>query len=559
MAMLNGLSSFLHSFFAFIIILVPLVVFHEFGHFVFARIFGVKAEIFSVGFGPTLWSKQLGETELRLSAIPMGGYVKLLGEDRDTELSPEELKRALHKQKAWKRFFIFFGGPLFNFLLAIFLFMVILAVGEPHLASVVGRVVHSSTAEKAGFISGDQILAVDQKPVTKFEEVINVLNDNPGKPLVFSVQHPGGTQPVSLTATPVAEKGYSMYGEMTQVGEIDGLFPSPRANVVGISNPQSLAGAAGIKTGDQVVGIKGRPVTNWEQLDTAYGQLQVGETFELSLERGTVGAVPSAPKETQKVSWVKPVGSKGLGADFGLYSSELFVEKTVPGSPAEKAGLLAGDRLVAVGSQEVQSFFELREAIQKSGEKSGKVELLWEHQGQLRKLEFVPTSTTGRDPILNKTTQFTVGVIPKLVLGEPVTVIERIWNPIRLVAAATERMVIFSWRNLVSLGKMISGDAPMGQLGGPIMIGKIAGESLARGLIVFLTNMAIFSVGLGVLNILPVPILDGGHLVLLGVEMVRGKPLTIRQMEIIQGVGLILILTLMGIAFHNDISRLFYS
>src|SRR4051794_11875672 len=96
-AFIHWAASFFHSLFAFIIILVPLVVFHEFGHYVFARIFGVKAEIFSVGFGPKLWSRQMGETELRLSAIPMGGYVKLLGEDRDAELSPEEQKRALHR------------------------------------------------------------------------------------------------------------------------------------------------------------------------------------------------------------------------------------------------------------------------------------------------------------------------------------------------------------------------------------------------------------------------------------------------------------------------------
>src|SRR6478735_6576 len=112
-AFTNWAGSFLHSLFAFIIILVPLVVFHEFGHFVFAKIFGVKAEIFSIGFGPRLWSKQLGETEFRVSAVPMGGYVKLLGEDREAEISKEEQKRALHRQKPWKRFLIFFGGPLF--------------------------------------------------------------------------------------------------------------------------------------------------------------------------------------------------------------------------------------------------------------------------------------------------------------------------------------------------------------------------------------------------------------------------------------------------------------
>jgi regulator of sigma E protease len=146
-----------------------------------------------------------------------------------------------------------------------------------------------------------------------------------------------------------------------------------------------------------------------------------------------------------------------------------------------------------------------------------------------------------------------------LVLAEPPTVVERVLNPIQLVVQATERMVQFTWRNLVSLWKMASGEVSTGQLGGPLTIGKIAGESLSRGLVVFLTNMAIFSIGLGVLNILPVPVLDGGHLMLLGIEMVRGKPLSPKQMEIVQGIGLVFILALMGIAFKNDIARLIYS
>ena len=262
----------------------------------------------------------------------------------------------------------------------------------------------------------------------------------------------------------------------------------------------------------------------------------------------------------QSLRLVKPQLSKNLGVDFGIYSSELFVDKTVPKSPAEAAGVKGGDRLVGVGDRVVQSFFELKEAVQKSGEKDGKVQLKWERAGKtLYSTSIVPTATVGRDPILNKTTQYTVGVIPMLVVAEPVMYVERILNPFTLVFKATERMFVMSWRNLVSLRKMLTGDVSVGTLGGPIMIGKIAGESLTRGLIAFLTNMAIFSIGLGVLNILPVPVLDGGHLMLLGIESIRGKPLTLRQMEVLQGVGLVFILALMGIAFHNDIARLFYS
>ena len=142
------------SILGFLVILGPLVIVHEFGHYTFARIFGVKAEIFSLGFGPKLWSKVIGETEWRVSMIPMGGYVKLMGEDPSAQAGEIPARRAqaraLHKQPAWKRFFIFFGGPFFNFIFAALIFMATLAIGEPQPASVVGRVVEGSLAQKEG-------------------------------------------------------------------------------------------------------------------------------------------------------------------------------------------------------------------------------------------------------------------------------------------------------------------------------------------------------------------------------------------------------------------------
>ena len=561
LALMTWIGSFLHSVFAFIIILVPLVVFHEYGHFVFARIFGVKAEIFSIGFGPRLWGKQMGETEFRLSAIPMGGYVKLLGEDREAELSPEDQKRSLHRQAPWKRFFIFSGGPLFNFILAVFIFMVILVVGEPQLASVVGRVVQGSVAEQAGFRSGDQIVAVAGNPVKKFEEVGQALNENPNKKLVFRVIHPHATSPNDIEVMTSSQLGLSMYGESTPVGEVDGLLAMGRATQVGVSDATTSVGKLGIETGDQISRFNSQPVSNWEEMEAHYAALQAGQTFPIEYTKGKISESPEANRAkgpSKAITLTKPHPSKGLGEDFGLYSSELFVEKPVPGSPAEVAGVRSGDRLVGVGNKTVQSFFELKNSVQKSGETEGKVSLKWERSGKLYHAVIIPTMTVGRDPLLNKTTVYTVGVVPMLVLAEPVTYIERVLNPFKLVYKATDRMITFSWRNLVLLHKMAVGQVSVGNLGGPIMIGKIAGESMTRGLIAFLTNMAVFSVGLGVLNILPVPVLDGGHLLLLGVESIRGKPLSMKQMEIIQGVGLLLILALMGVAFKNDLARLLY-
>ena len=439
------------SILGFLITLAPLVIVHEFGHYIFARIFDVRAEIFSIGFGPRLWNKQLGETELRVSLIPLGGYVKLLGEDRDSPLSPEEQKRALHRQAPWKRFFIFFGGPLFNFLWAILVFMAILAIGEPQVGNVVGRVVKDSAAAHAGFVSGDQIITLEGKPVRHFDDFMMVVNDNPGKALQVQVEHPGSSQLVDLKVTPSSEDGYSMYGESTQVGDIEGLIPSARAGEVGVSDPNSAAAQAGFKTGDLITEVNGSPVKSWEDLESVYARSTPGTVFHFTVEKSVNGAPatgtskgPTAridlTKPITKTSSVKADTSGTFGSAWGLFSSELFIEKVVPKSPAAEAGLLAGDRVIAVGgavggrpAKRVESFFDLKDEVQAAGEKDGKVQMQWERDGKTQTAFISPTTTQQRNAVLKVTKQYTIGIMPMLVMTEPVMVTDQIWNPFTLV------------------------------------------------------------------------------------------------------------------------------
>jgi regulator of sigma E protease len=541
------------SVIGFMAILGPLVVVHELGHYIFARIFNVRAEVFSIGFGPKLWGRQIGETEWRLSAFPLGGYVKLFGEDRDAELSDAESARALHKQAPWKRFFIFFGGPLFNFIFAILVFMAILVLGEQHPASVIGRVVDGSAAMKFGFRSGDEIQSINGTPVRRFDEVLHKISESPLQRLTFKVLRvvDGKSSEHEVVAVPSTQEGYSVYGEATHVGEIDGIILSPRGTQVGVSSNSSVAGSFGLQTGDELGAWNGRPVKSWEELNSLYSALKPGDGVKLSFKKkGSSSA--SVEFEFRKGSNAE---SK-LEDDWGLYSTELFVDKTIKDSPAEKAGLKSGDRIVSVSGRIVQSFFELKDGVQRAGERRGDVTLEWERSGQVQRSVITATETKTTDPFLKKVTQYTIGVVPMLVLVEPKTVTEKVLNPVSLIYQGTERMLSESWRNIVTIKKMVTGDVSMGALGGPIMIGKIAGESLSRGIIVFLKTMALLSVGLGVMNVLPIPVLDGGHLMLLGIEAVRGKPLSIRQMEVVQQVGLSLILLLMVVVFKNDLTRL---
>ena len=532
----------------FLILLGPLVIIHELGHFLFARLFGVKAEVFSVGFGPKLWARRFGETEFRLAAIPLGGYVKLLGEDPEQPLPPEERQRSLGAKSPGKRFWIYFGGAFANFIFAIFIFATILVLGEPQVSNRISRVVEGSEAAKVGLKTGDRITAVGGVEVKKFEEVIAQIAEYPEKSVNLQVER--GAEKLALVATPKAEDGYSIYGEPKKLGRIDGILPFPRVARVGVSDPKGVAAKAGFKTGMILTSINGTTVKSWEEVLAIFGELPLNHPIRLE--------VASPKGETQVLELAYPADrSRPVLDALGIRSSELFVETVLKDSPAEKAGLLPGDRIATVNGREILSFFGLRDAIQEFAKSAnGKVTVAWEREGAMKSAEIQPTETKERDPLLNKIVTYTIGIAPGLVPGDAETIIERVWNPLTLAYKATYRMLDFVWKNLVSIGKMVTGQVSAKTLGGPILIGKIAGESLERGLIVFLNTMAILSVGLGILNILPIPVLDGGHILLLGVEAVRGRPLSIRQTEILQQVGLSLILLLMVFVFKNDLSRL---
>lgn len=544
------------SVLGFVVVLIPLVVVHELGHFLFAKLFNVRAEAFSIGFGPVLFRRKFGETDFRLSAIPLGGYVKLLGEDPTSPLSDDEKKRALHHQAPWKRFFIFFGGPLFNFLWAIVVFMAMMAIGEPQVATVIGRVLPDTPAAVAGFQPGDKMIEVEGAPVAKFEEVQHLLLDKPAQKITVKVERQSA--PIELQVMTSSEEGFSQYGEKKMVGSIDGIVANPRMAKVGISDPNSAAAKAGLKTGDEIASFAGQKVETFEQLEKLYRGLQAQGAPKQPIQ---VELLTEAGKPVRSITLPVVKSTGDLAQDYGLFSSELFIDQTMKDSPAQKAGLQKGDQLLSVNGKTVRSFFELRQNIQKAGDEVGEkapgsVKITVVREGKTITYEIVPQVSTERDPLLKKMKQYTIGVMPVPSMMEAAMIKERILNPFTLLYKGTARMLDLSARNLISIGKMIQGHVSVKSLGGPILIGKLAGDSISRGFIDFLKMMAILSIGLGILNILPIPVLDGGHIVLLGIEAVRGRALSLKQVEIAQQVGLVLILAIMIVVMGNDISRL---
>jgi regulator of sigma E protease len=352
------------SILSFIIVLGVLIFFHEFGHFLVARLFGVGVEKFSLGFGPRLIGKKVGITDYRISAIPLGGYVKMVGEEPDAEIAPEDIALSFTHKHVAKRMLIVAAGPVFNILLAVLIFFSIFLIsGTFVLKPSVGSVKQGSPAFAAGLEKGDLIIAINESEINSWDEMAEIINASKGQKLKLGVRRGESTRSFMLAPEQVTTK--NIFGEDVQ---------------------------------RYIIGI------------TASGE---------------------------------------------SYSKEM-------------------------------NFFQ---AFSESMVQTYRV---------------------------------------------------------------TELMVVI-------IAKLIKGDISTDTLGGPIMIAQMAGDSAKAGIGSLISFIALISVNLAIINLLPIPVLDGGHLLFFSIEALKGRPVSIKVREIAQQVGLFILILLMILVFYNDISRIFFS
>ena len=344
-----------------IIALGALIFFHELGHFLFAKGFGVGVEKFSLGFGPKVFGKKIGDTEYLLSALPLGGYVKMVGEGDDAEVSEEELGRSFAEKAPLKRIAIVAAGPVFNLLFAWVIFIIIYLMGVPAVTTKVGEVMPGKPAARAGLLAGDVVTAVNGTPVNRWEEFAKIIAQ--GKLTALQLEVRRGQQVLKFTMVPESRTSKNLLGDT-------------------VTQP--------------IVGV--------------------------------------------------------------VAAGESVIDHFPPG-----------------------------EALQRGS--------------------------------------------------------AQCWSVIKLT--------------VLSLVKLVERAIPLDNIGGPIMIVKMAGQQAAAGGVNFLAFVALLSVNLGVLNLLPVPILDGGHLAFFVIEFLIGRPVNRKAREIAQQVGLVLLISLMMLAFYNDIARMF--
>ncbi len=342
-----------------VVVLGLLIFVHELGHFIFAKFFKVGVEKFSLGFGPKLIGRKVGETEYLISAFPLGGYVKMVGENPDAELTAEELERSFMGKHPLKRIVIVAAGPIFNLLFAALLFIIIYMIGVPAATTRIGEVLAGKPAAVAGILAKDLVTSVNGKEVSRWDDFAGMIADSKGVPLDIQVKRE--ERLLSFHITPETREGKNLFGEKI-------FYP-------------------------------------------------------------VIGVVAAAEMVTDR------------------YSPPMAIVK---------------------GCQQT-------------------------------------------------------------------------WKVIKLT--------------ILSIVKMIERVVPLDSVGGPIMIAKMAGEQASAGGVSFIAFMALLSINLGILNLLPVPILDGGHLFFFSWELIFRKPVSMKARELAQQIGLVLLISLMVLAFYNDIVR----
>jgi regulator of sigma E protease len=544
-----------------VLLLGGLIFVHELGHFLVAKALRVKVLRFSIGFGPRLFGVHRGDTEYRLSALPLGGYVKMAGDDPSETLAPEDRGRGFLEQSPWRRFAIAVAGPAANLAFpALLIFAVLLGQnGTPTQGPYVGTVSPGSPAAVAGLRPGDRILSVASpgapaRPVRWFYDLRELVSPHPSQPLTFEVER-DGRRLAPLTITPAPEEDSNPV-ETTMRGVI-GVTPDYPSSVVVPARP----GAAGaVEPFDLVIRAGGQPVRHLADLERALDRAGCAP-IDLEVVRERPVELPGAILASFDTVTLPQVPTCAGGERVLLPGDPMvstFIAVVQPGSPAAKAKLARGDAITSVNGKRVLSFRDVN-AVGRAFQPGATVKL---GLSDGRTVDLVPATEAYVDDLTKeKKERLLLGFFPdrRAAVDPRALVVEEV--PLdrgvgEIASLAWQELVRWVRLTVLSIARIFTGHISFKTVGGPIMLFSMASEAAEGGWSAFLSLMAMISVNLGLMNLLPIPVLDGGHIAQAMLEGVTRRPLSVRAREIANIVGLILIFTLMLFVFKNDIVRL---
>ncbi|NVB42559.1 RIP metalloprotease RseP [Pseudenhygromyxa sp. WMMC2535] len=548
--------------FAFILLIGPLIFIHELGHLLAAKLVDVKVGRFSLGFGPPLLRRRVGETEYCLAPIPLGGYVTLLGQNPYEEIAEADRDRALSSKPLWARYFVLAAGPAANLLLPLLLYFFFFLTHAVQPPPVIGTVLDGSAAALAGLEPGDRIVEIDGDDVRSWKEMQSKVATSPDVELRLEIEKQG--KRVERFVTPRRSFFENALGVPEPRGLL-GVYAHFYAPQIGIVDPESPAYAGGLRTGDVITSIDGEPVRTIEDLEALIAdppdslvrltylrpkatQFQLGTL--LWFESNHAQLLPRPESRTRP-----GLGDAATAAasPTGLLPANTFVRAVAHDSPAARAGLLPGDRVLEVGGQAVTRWESVANILDRL--KDEPVTLLVQSVGdEPRELTLQQEIRTRKDIYKTEYTYLYFGAEPYGISQPPQL------EPIRgrftyATRAAWDESVYMLEMMWTALRQMVTLQRGVDELSSVVGIFAFAGTAAEQGPTEFLMLMALISLNLGFVNLLPIPILDGGHLLFFTIEAVRRKPLGQRAREIASAVGLVIVLLLMLIALRNDVIR----
>jgi regulator of sigma E protease len=537
----------------FVVLVGVLIFVHESGHFLWAKLFGVRVLTFSLGFGPRVAGFTRGGTDYVIAALPLGGYVRMLGENPHEQIRREDEPHAFHTQPVWRRVVIVFAGPMMNLLFPLLLYFVVFLGTDKLSPAIVGDVFPGQPAD-GKLEPGDRITAIDGEPVQTFYDLTRIVGTKAGQTLRFELERDGET--LTRPITPVAKRVERPLDLSEEVGRI-GVSVNQPLSIVGVTDDHAPAAEAGIQTFDWVVSAAGKRCDRWGELQRVLsgnrGSLVPVTVLRPEPVNGALGSLLGVSVYTPRVATMMPrPGTEPGGERAGLEAGDLYVSQVMADSPEALAGLRRGDRLVALDGRPIRHFTSFLEELEAGG---GRVrELTVRRDGDLLTLRYALAHQLGSGEYEQERDRYGVGMRR----WQPTLPFPEVKNPRPLAYAfheavrATSEVVELT---AISFVRLFQGRLSMKSIGGPLTIFDAAGEAAREGAMNYLFLMGFISVNLGLINLMPIPLLDGGHLLFFLIELITRKPLSARLREYASMAGLTILILLMVFAFKNDVER----